>query len=75
MSKVTVYTKNNCGQCEATKNLLNNRGVSFTEVNVEEDEVALNFVKSRGYQAVPVVVAEGQEDIVGFNINRLSQLN
>lgn len=34
---LTVFSKNNCPDCESTKALLRRRGVPFTEINVEED--------------------------------------
>lgn len=34
---LTVFSKNNCPDCESTKGLLTRKGVPFTEINVEED--------------------------------------
>jgi len=53
---LTVYSKPNCVQCTATKRKLKQLGRNFREINIEEDEMAYNFVKGMGYQQVPVVV-------------------
>ncbi len=55
---VTVYSKSNCVQCDMTKKYLNNNGVEFTEVNLEQDQKALELVFSMGYKAAPVVVTD-----------------
>lgn len=71
---VTVYTKNNCVQCMMTKKTLIQYGIEFTEKNVEDDAESMNFLKSAGYQAVPVVFAEQQEPIKGFRPDLLKKL-
>lgn len=53
---VAVYTKNDCQPCIRTKKELTLRGVTFTEVNVEEDALALEYIKSLGHLGAPVVV-------------------
>jgi len=57
---ITVYSKPNCAQCDATKKHLDKLGVHYTVFDVSEDEKALNFIVGMGYKAAPVVVA-------GFN--------
>ncbi|QOD86510.1 glutaredoxin-like protein NrdH [Weissella viridescens] len=74
MKKITVYTKNNCVQCMMTKKLLGQYGVTFDEINVEEDEAALASLKEAGYQSVPVTFADNAEPIVGFRPDLLSEL-
>jgi len=38
----TVYTKNNCVQCDMTKRLMDKIGVEYDTVNISEDADALN---------------------------------
>ena len=38
---VTVYSKTKCVQCEMTKEFLKQHNVEFEEINVEENEEAL----------------------------------
>jgi len=72
---VTVYSKNNCVQCTATKRLLDKTGIDYTEVNIETDAAAYAFVKELGFQAAPVVMIDGTEDAwSGFIPERITAL-
>ena len=42
---VTVYSKPKCVQCEMTKEFLKANNVKFEEVNVFEDEEALELIQ------------------------------
>ena len=55
---VTVYTKPQCVQCTATKTALENLKISYNLIDITEDQVAFNLVKSLGYSQVPVVISE-----------------
>ena len=70
---VTVYTKNNCVQCDATKRWLKRYGIEFETINVEEDEEAMKKVLAMGYSAAPVVVTD-IESWSGFRISKLENL-
>ena len=50
---VTVYTLPNCSQCEATKRLLDKKGVSYTVADLDGDKL-VEF-KARGHQRRPGV--------------------
>jgi glutaredoxin-like protein NrdH len=71
---VTVYTLPACVQCESTKKYLANKDVPFDVVDMSEDPVALEMVKSLGYQAAPVVVA-GEDHWSGFRPDKLATLS
>ncbi len=45
---VTVYSKPNCELCEMTKEFLKAHYVEFEEINVEENEEALEQIKASG---------------------------
>lgn len=77
--KITVFTKNECGICENVKRWLKWANVPYTEINVEENAEALNYVKEDlGYQAMPVIEiidADGiKYDFQGFNAEELAKL-
>ncbi len=62
---VTVYSKPNCPQCEATKRKFTKEGVAFREVDVTEDRRAFMRVRDEwGYQRVPVIEVRGE----GFDV-------
>ncbi|MBU5668720.1 glutaredoxin family protein [Peptoniphilus sp. MSJ-1] len=73
MSKVTVYTSNTCPYCTMAKDYLKEREVEFDEKNVQTDKEARNELMAMGYTGVPVIVV-GDEQIVGFDKNRLDEL-
>lgn len=75
LKMVTFYTKNNCMQCKFAKMFLESKNVEFKEINVDEDPEALEFLRSEGYMAMPVVMREGYENAVtGNNVPALQQL-
>ena len=62
---VTIYSKPNCPQCEATKRKFTKEGVAFREVDVSEDRRAFMRVRDEwGYQRVPVIEVRGE----GFDV-------
>lgn len=69
----TVYTKSDCVQCDMTKKLMQREGVSYVEVNLEEDADAMQKVRDMGYQSAPVVVA-GDSHWSGFRPERIKGL-
>jgi glutaredoxin-like protein NrdH len=70
---VTVYTLPSCVQCESTKKYLSKLEVNFKTVDLSEDEIAMDLVKSLGYQAAPVVVF-GDDHWSGFRPDKLDAL-
>lgn len=62
---VTIYSKPNCPQCEATKRKFTKEGVAFKEVDVSKDRRAFMRVRDEwGYQRVPVIEVRGE----GFDV-------
>lgn len=55
---VTVYTKPDCVQCNATYRALDKKGIAYTSVDVTEDPGALAELKEMGYLQAPVVVTD-----------------
>jgi glutaredoxin-like protein NrdH len=75
MSKVTVYTKNGCPQCDMTKNVLSGEGIDFEVFNIEDDDVKYDYVvNTLGLRQMPVVVVEGKEPFSGFRPDLLLTL-
>lgn len=73
---IKVYSKPNCVQCEMTKEFLKQNNVEFEEVNVFEDEEALELIKLHGFKRLPVVTRNNSFDFVfsGFQIDLLDEL-
>lgn len=73
MSKVTVYSKPKCPQCDLTKNFLKQHNIEYTSIDISEDEEALAKIRSLGLASVPVVETE-KETWTGFNPLKLRTL-
>ena len=62
---ITMYTKNNCGFCMMAKGLLTNKGLKYTEINIEEDSEAYNFLISEGHRTMPQFYKDGELFVEG----------
>lgn len=70
---ITVYTKPNCVQCNATKRAMDKQGLSYNTVDLTQDVNALNRVKELGFTQAPVVLA-GEDAWSGFRPDRIKAL-
>ncbi len=74
MPKVKVYTTPTCVFCLPVKKLLEDRGVAYEEIDVSQNQEALEEIKDRTGQAgVPVTEIEG-ELVVGFDKEKIIAL-
>jgi len=72
--RITIYTRNDCVQCHATKRAMESRGVAFEMVNIDQQPEAADILRAQGFRQLPVVVA-GETSWSGFRpdmINRLA---
>lgn len=55
---ITMYTTTWCGYCRRLKKQLDGEGITFREVNIEEDPQAASFVEEAngGNQTVPTIL-------------------
>lgn len=53
---ITVFTKPQCQQCEATKRRLRDRGITFETVDLSENPATLKQLVQAGYRQAPVVI-------------------
>lgn len=86
MAKVVyVYTKPNCVQCRMVKKYLDNKKIPFVEINIENDENIINFLKGQGISSVPAIfygetdknnglLLEDATNFTGNNQNELKKL-
>ncbi|HHV46234.1 MAG TPA: glutaredoxin family protein [Tissierellia bacterium] len=70
---VIVYTSNTCPYCVAAKDYLHERGVSYTEKNIQTDPSARKELMRMGHMGVPVIIIDGEE-IVGFDRAKIDEL-
>ena len=70
---LTIYSKNNCPFCVQAKNLLTKRNIPFTEIKIDEDTNAKEFVLSEGHRTVPQIY-KGNKLFVEGGFQGLSKL-
>jgi NADH-dependent peroxiredoxin subunit F len=74
MTRVTVYSTQNCPYCRMAKAFLEKHGVPYDPVDVGADEkAARKMIELSGQRGVPVIVVD-KEVIVGFDAQRLEEL-
>jgi len=71
--RITIYTKNDCVQCHATKRAMESRGFEFEMVNVDLVPNAADELRAMGYRQLPVVVA-GDTQWSGFRPDMINRL-
>jgi len=73
MAKVKVYSTPTCPACKQTKEFLHENKIEFQEINVADDQKALQeMVEKSGHMAVPVIDIDG-EIILGFDKSKLQK--
>ena len=70
---VTVYTKPNCVQCDATKRHLDRLGIEYGIVDITVDTEAFDMLIDKGFKAAPVVIADGSE-WAGYQPDKIEEL-
>ena len=81
MADVLVYTTENCPFCIRAKALLDARGVSYRELNLERDpDGRAELVKQTGMMTFPQVIVDGeliggfQETLAADRSGRLAEM-
>jgi glutaredoxin-like protein NrdH len=70
---VTVYTKSNCPQCTMTKKKLDQLGIIYTEVNLEDHPDQVAAFKEQGLMAAPIVTTDTKA-WSGFKLGKIESL-
>ncbi|MGA9996794.1 MAG: glutaredoxin domain-containing protein [Pyrinomonadaceae bacterium] len=67
MAKIKMYTTTWCGDCRHAKRFLNEQGILYEEINIEEQDGAAEYVMSinEGKRKVPTFEVEGR----AFNLS------
>jgi Glutaredoxin-like protein, YruB-family len=72
--KVIVYTQPGCSACSNAKSYLTQKGITFEEKNVRQDQTALEeLTQDYRSNSTPTILIDG-EVIIGFDRERLEQL-
>ena len=62
---ITIYTKTTCPYCVKAKNYLQLKRIPFNEINIEQDEISRQFLKSQGHTTVPQLYKNNKNFVVG----------
>lgn len=52
---VKVYTRTVCPKCVVAKAVLEENGVEFKTINLEEDEESATLLREKGFMAAPII--------------------
>ena len=74
---VTIFTTNTCAYCVMVKKYLGSKGISYEEVNLDQNpERQAEALAISGALTVPVTVVTQQDDskdvVIGFNLAKLA---
>lgn len=58
MSNVKIYTKDKCVQCDWTRKLFDQLGITYQTFNIEADAKAKSVATASGFLALPLVVTD-----------------
>lgn len=62
---LTIYSKNNCPQCDQAKMILSTNGVEFKEIRVDQVPEARDFLLAQGHRSVPQIYLNEQLAVPG----------
>ena len=71
--RITIYTRNDCVQCHATRRAIESRGFTFEMINLDVNPEAADDLRALGYRQLPVVITE-QESWSGFRPDMINRL-
>ena len=60
-------------QCKMAKRFLADNNISFEEINIDNDPSAVDWLKEKGFQSVPIITSDATT-VVGFRPDQLRQL-
>lgn len=72
--KVTVYSKEHCPQCDATKRKLDKLGVAYDDVDLTDDDDLRSEMVSRGFKATPIVITD-DDSWSGYRPDKIEELS
>tara|TARA_B100001094_G_C18119373_1_gene765950 strand:+ start:1120 stop:1356 length:237 start_codon:yes stop_codon:yes gene_type:complete len=66
MKKIIIYSKNLCGYCTMAKTWLNNKGIQYEEISIEEPDAREKFMREHPQlRQMPQIFIDG-ENIGGY---------
>lgn len=56
-----IYSRPTCMTCIMTKNILKSKGIDYVDINVDNDNEALEYIKGKGKSSLPVLETDNGE--------------
>ena len=77
VKNITIFTTNTCAYCVMVKRWLGSKGISYEEVNLDQNpERQAEAMQLSGALTVPVTVVTKEDDsrevVVGYNLAKLA---
>ncbi|NBV90291.1 MAG: mycoredoxin [Actinobacteria bacterium] len=74
--QLTMYSTPWCGYCQRLKAQLGREGIEFTEIDIEQDPAAADFVMSvnGGNQTVPTVVFPNGQAVTNPSLAQVKEI-
>ena len=64
---VTIYSKDSCAFCVRSKQYLESNNIQYTEVNIENNLEAREWIIEQGHRTVPQIYVDNQLIEGGYN--------
>lgn len=74
MPKVTVYSKNGCGQCTFVKRMLEGEGIEFAEHNIDNEPSARDYLVSKSVTSLPYVETSTGISFTGVQMGKIKEI-
>lgn len=76
MAAITVYTTGEtCQRCKLTKQVMDQKGVEYLEVDIRTNPAAREYVvDDLGYSEAPVVVVDEHDHWSGFRPDQITRI-
>ncbi len=73
VKQIILYSRPYCGWCEEAKKYLQDRGLSFTVIDVNRDpDAQAELLRISGQQSVPTIVVNGRV-LADFDVEQLKK--
>lgn len=70
---IKIYTKTTCIQCKMTKRLMDQLDIEFKEINIDNDDEALDYLKAKGIKSAPYIETE-KDCWTGFRPDKIKAI-
>ena len=75
MGRVAVFSRADCVQCKATYRALDDRGIDYRIIDVDElGDDAAEALREMGFQRLPVVKVDGMKSWSGFRPDLVAEI-